>query len=649
MGEFPHLFSSIEIGTLRLRNRLCFAASSSELADTQGYVGDDMAEYYATRARGEVGLIVIEATYVEMEGRRLPHNAMIHDDSYVPGLTKVATAVHAAGGHVALQLNHGGREAVSEVSGSVPLAPSPIASPFTGGGRVRQPRELTQAEIRRIVRRFGEAAQRAQKAGFDAVEVHGAHGYLVSQFLSPEANQRQDDYGRDQIGRARFACEIIEEIKSRCGTGFPVILRMNSTDHYDGGTRVEHASITARCAEEAGADALSISGGIHASRPYMIVPGMMIPNGWNRAGAAEISRHVAIPVMATGRITSPELAEEILTSGEADMICISRALIADPFFAVKTREGRQAEITPCIACNECVASIHRHEGLACTVNPGVTKELEMKSLLQTRPDPRRVVVIGAGAGGLAAAVTAARRGHKVTIFESGEAIGGQLDLAHRPPLRDPIADLLTFYRREGERLGIDVRTACDPTPEEVAALAPDSLILAIGARSRPPAVPGADQVQMRTGWRLLAGLESAEGVCVVLGGGLVGVETADHLAHHGHKVALIARSGILKKAVHVDSVHYRDTLAERGIEVIEDCDVEELGPDWIRLTPKGRLPRVLTGIDTFVSCIGYDDRLDDAERWRTLAPDVTLVGDVKGSGKFFDAIREGTMSALRIG
>lgn len=647
--SYQRLFSPIRIGTLVVPNRICFAASSSELADLEGFAGHAMAEYYAARASGGVGLIVVEATYVEMEGRRLPHNAMLHDDCYIPGLALVTAAVHAAGGKIALQLNHGGREAVTAVSGSAPLGPSPIASPFTGGGRTSPPRELTLPEIARIIRRFGEAALRAKAAGFDAVEVHGAHGYLVSQFLSPDANRRQDDYGRDQEGRARFACDIIREIKRVCGADYPVILRMNSTDHYPDGIEIEHARISALCAEAAGADALSISGGIHASRPYMIVPGMMTVPGWNREGAAAIRAAVSIPVMATGRITTPDLAETILASDEADMVCISRALIADPEFPRKAREGRKAEITPCIACNECVASIHRHEGLSCTVNPVVTRELELKPLLRHQPRPQNIVVVGGGAGGLSAALTAARRGHRVTVLERGSEIGGQLDLARRPPLREPIGDLLQFYRREALRLGVTLQTGAEVDAGMIRALAPDALIIAIGSRSRLPDVPGINLPHVRQGWKILAGSEQATGACAVLGGGLVGVETADHLAHLGHPVVLIARSTILKKAVHVDAVHYRDTLQAENVEVIEDCAVEEIGPDWLRIRPKGRLPRILTGISTVVSCTGYDARLAEVAPWEGLAPVIRHVGDVKGPAKFFDAIREGTFAALDIG
>ncbi|MBS7700330.1 MULTISPECIES: FAD-dependent oxidoreductase [unclassified Chelatococcus] len=649
MAGYPTLFSEIRIGTLTVPNRFCFAATSSELADLDGYATEAMAEYYAVRAHGGCGLLVVEATYVEMEGRRLPHNAMMHHDRFIPGMARVASAIRQAGGKSALQLNHGGREAITAVSGSVPLGPSPIPSPFTGGGQATAPRELTIHEIKRIVQRFAEAAKRAQIAGFDSVEVHGAHGYLISQFLSPGANRRQDEYGRDQRGRARIACEIIEAIKKSCGRDYPVILRINSADHHQDATELKDAVVTASCAREAGVDALSISAGIHASRPYRIIPGMMIGTGWNREAVAEIRKSVDIPVMATGRITTPGLAEQILQSGQADMVCLSRALIADPELPNKSLERRESEIVPCIACNECVSSIYRHEGVSCTVNPLVTKELSLAPMLTATPPSRNVAVIGAGAAGLSAAITAARRGHRVTLFDQASAIGGQLDLAHRPPQREPIRELLEYYRREVQRLGIALRLGASPTREEVLDVEPDVLIVSIGARSRMPDIPGIHLPHVRTGWKILAGEQHAAGACAVLGGGLVGVETADYLAHLGHKVVLIARSRILTKAVHVDAVHYNDTLLAQNVEVIENCRVDEIGPEWVRVSPAGRLTRTISGIGTVVICTGYQDRMAETQEWEGIAPKTYFVGDVKGAAKFFDAIREGTMAALEIG
>lgn len=645
---FPKLFAPGKIGSLELPNRIVFAATSSELADRDGFVGDDLVEYYAERARGGTGLVVVEATYIEQEGKRLHHNAMLHDDCFIPGLRKVVQAAHAEGAKMALQLNHGGRESIPDVSGSVPLAPSPIPSQFTGVGDAVIPKELTVGEIDRIVERFAEAARRSRDAGFDAVELHGAHGYLIGEFLSPDSNKREDDYGGSVKGRAYFCVRLIEAIKARLGAGYPVIVRMNGRDHVQHGLELDDAIEMAAMFEAAGADSISVSGGVHASRPYMVVPGMSVDRGCYVSYGDAIRKRVKIPVMVVGRINTPALAEQILEDGQADFICLSRALIADPYFPAKAKAGEVETIAPCIACNECIATVHRHKGLACTVNPMVSRELELKPLLALKPEARRVVVIGSGAAGLSAAVTAARRGHDVHLFEKESVVGGQLLLAHQPPHRGEIRNALRYFTSQIERLGIPVNLNRSFSADDARALKPAAIIVATGAAAVQPDVPGSDLPHVLSGWKVIAGLEQAGQTCVVVGGGLVGIEVADYLADQGKKVIMIVRSEMLKKAVHADRVYYLDRIAELDIEVLSNMELLAVGPDWVEIKPEGRVRRTLHDVDNVIFCTGYASRKAETDSLEGLGIAVHYAGDVGGPRKFFQAIEEGTLTALKI-
>lgn len=647
MSSFPRLFSPIRMGTLELANRLVFAATSSELADKEGFAFDDMAEYYCERARGGTGLIVVEATYVDEEGKRLHHNAMLNDDKFIPGMRKIVDAVHAFGAKIALQLNHGGRETIPEITGSAPRAPSPVPSHFTAVGDPVMPKELSVADIQALIQRFVEASVRARTAGYDAIELHGAHGYLIGQFLSPETNLRQDQYGGDTRKRARFYVELIRAIKQELGEDYPIIARMNGRDHSPAGLELDEAVEIAVMLEEAGADSISVSGGIHSSRPYRIVPGMGVERGCYVRYSEAVKKRVRVPVMTVGRITTPELAEDILAKAQADFICLSRALIADPYFSAKARAGKPDEIVPCIACNECLATIHHHKGIACTVNPMVSRELELKPLLARPATPKRIAVVGGGAAGMAAATTAARRGHEVHLYERGAVLGGQLNLAHTPPHREEIENALLHFLREIGRLNVNVHLNSTLSAEAARVLDPDAIIVATGAEARVPSILGADLPHVTVGWRVLAGEPVSGENCVVVGGGLVGVEVADYLSHRGKKVALLVRSEMLKKAVHADRVYFLDRIAELDIEVFPHTDLVEIGADFVTVQPRGRIRRTLTGVDQVVFCTGYTPRRAESDHLAAVGKPIHFVGDVLGSRKFFEAIEEGTLTALR--
>ncbi len=645
---FPNLFRPLRLGGVPLPNRIVFAATSSELADRDGFVTDDLVEYYAERARGGAGLLVVEATYVDPRGKRLHHNPMLDDDRYIPGMRRLVDAVHAAGARIALQLNDGGRESVPDVSGGPPRAPSALPSRFTAVGEGVVPVELTIAEIQELVRRFADAARRARDAGFDAVELHGAHGYLIGQFTSPESNHRRDDYGGDTRRRARFFVELVEAIKRQVGADYPVICRINGRDLVPGGLELPEAVEIGALLEAAGADSMSVSGGIHASRPYAIIPGMSVPRGCYVSYSEAFKRRLTIPVMTVGRINTPELAEEVLASGAADLVCLSRALLADPYFPAKARAGHVDEIVPCIACNECIATVHRHKGIACTMNPAVSRELEWKRLRATPTTARRIAIVGGGVAGMAAAITAAGRGHEVHLFEMEDVLGGHLRLAHLPPHREELLNALRYFEREVGRRAIARHLGHAFTADDARRLRPDAIILATGAESRDPDIPGVDRPHVVAGWRIIAGLADTGANCVVIGGGLVGMEVADFLAHRGKRVIIVARSELLKKAVHADRVYFLDRIRELGIEVLTHTRVHEIAARSVTIEPPGGWRRALLDVDSVVLCTGYAPRRALVGAFAELGIPVHLVGDVQGSRKFFEAIEEGTLAAITV-
>jgi 2,4-dienoyl-CoA reductase-like NADH-dependent reductase (Old Yellow Enzyme family) len=429
--KYQVLFQSIKINKLEIKNRLSVPPMATGFAADGGGVSDRLIKYHEARARGGFGLIVVEVTAVDRErGLGSGHQLCLHDDSLVPGFSKLADAVHKYGARIAVQLFHPGRCTFPFlINDRQPIAPSAVPDPI-----VRQaPQALTVSEIKDLVEKFAQAARRAKEAGCDAAEIHGAHGYLVAEFMSAYANKRADEYGGGQDGFLRFPLEIVRRTRELVGPDFPLLFRISGEEAVPLGRTVPESIEMMKSLVAAGIDAVDVSIGVYESGDLTSAPPDM-PQGFNAGTSFQFKQSIEVPVLVTGRINDPAVAAEIIGSGKADIVHIGRQSLTDPDWPVKICEGRDKDIVKCLSCNEgCI------EGLAFWLRPSITcvQNLALgREQEYSRPkvaDPRKVVVAGAGPGGLEAARTAALRGHRVILYEKEGYMGGQIKLASIPP------------------------------------------------------------------------------------------------------------------------------------------------------------------------------------------------------------------------
>ncbi len=570
--SYSRLFSPMSLGPLALANRLVHTATLPNYAE-RNLPTERHAQYYGARARGGVGLIVSEAICVHPTA--VPTAVAIRGDdpAALPGLRRIAEAVHAHGVPILAQLWHMGRQQLWTPI-SAPWAPSPVPDPMSG----TVPHEMSLEEIDEVIAHYAATARLAREAGFDGVEIHGAHGYLVTQFLSPWSNRRQDEYGGPLENRLRFLERVLEAVRGAIGRESVAGLKMNGDELVEGGIDLPEAQrIAARLAETRALDYLAVSQGNFSKSLDAHCPDMHFPRLAFRALARGVREAAGgVPVCAMARIATPEDAEEVLRAGDADLIGMSRALIADPELPRKAREGRAAEIRPCIACNVCWGTIAAGKPMLCIYNPSVGAEATIDADRPPRAAAtRRIVVVGGGLAGLEASRVAALRGHRVMLLERGPALGGQALLAARLPGRAEFGEMTRWLVRQVEGLPIEVRLGAEATVEMVRALAPDAVVLATGARS-PELDPGPGPVRVLSSWQAVEqdGKVGARVVVIDRIGEHEGPGVAELVAAQAERVWLVTPLDLVGPYVnYVSRIGVMRRLLARNVAILTGSEV----------------------------------------------------------------------------
>ena len=575
-----HLLQPIKINQMEVKNRIYMPAM--HLAMCEDFkITDQIVQFYARRAKGGAGLICVGyATIDDMSGNS--QNIGAHKDEYIKGLTNLAKGIKKNGAKAAIQLNHSGRYNFSFfMDGRQSVAPSPIASKFTR----ETPRELNVEDINKIINSFAMAARRAKKAGFDAIEILAGTGYLISEFLSPLTNKRKDEYGGSLENRMRFGLEVLKNIRQEVSPDFPLILRMNGNDFMPGGQGLEELQTTAcEFVDKGSIDALCINVGWHEARVPQIVSS--VPHSAFAYMARQIKEKVAVPVIASHRINDPELADQLIKDHMCDMVAMGRSLITDPDLPQKTMEGRQKEIVHCIGCAQgCFDNLFKLKHVECLCNPEAGHE---NQTLGSKPEKsKNIMVVGGGAAGMSAALTAKKQGHKVTLYEATDKLGGQLYLAAMPPGREEFAQLAKDLITQINLENIEIKLSCRVDEKMISQECPEVVILATGAKPLMPPIPGADSPNVVSSWDVLTGKANTGQKVVIIGGGAVGVETALFLAEKGTLDADTVKFLLINRAEDPETIFKLATKGTKDIVLLEMID--KIGKDIGKSTRWGML------------------------------------------------------------
>lgn len=641
---YPVLFSPAKIGKLKLKNRLIMPPMVRNYADEKGLVTPRYVAHIASLAKGGTAALILEASFIRQDGRGFKNELGLHSDKVIPGLKKLVRAAHAGKAAIGIQVYHAGRQTNSGITGIQPVAPSPVADPTEN----EVPHELTVAEIQGLVRAYAAGAKRAKKAGMDFIELHGAHGYLITQFLSPFTNKRKDAYGGTAEKRFRFLAEVFAAVRKAVGEDYPIIVRLSGDELVAGGLRLKDAVAIAKKLEKLGADALHVSAGNYASYGQgMMISPMAVPDAPLAHLAKGVRAAVKIPVITVDKIRTPELAEKLLKNKTADFIAIGRSLLADPAWPNKAKSGKADEINHCIACNQgCISRLFAQQDVWCTVNPACGRE--QKFAKPRSGKSKKVLVAGGGPAGLEAALVAAKRGHKVIVYEAATKLGGQLHAAAAAPYRKDWKMVLEYLVGELMRRKVMLKLGVALTPEIAAAEKADAVIVATGARPTRPGIPGISGANVMTSRDLLEGKAKAKGKIIVAGGGCAGAQTAEYLAQKGHGVTIIEMADVVAAEAPIDErLLLLGRLQKSGVKTMLKTKITDITTDHVAVeTEKGMS---LIPAETVVVCLGSRGDTALADSLKPIVKQVITVGDALKARRVTDAVLEGALAALSLG
>lgn len=648
--NYKKLFTPIKIAKIEIKNRIMMAPMGSNFANHDGTVSEKMIVHYAKRAEGEIGLIITEDTTVSKNANYIYNTVGMFNDDFIPGYKKLVDEVHKYGAIVGPQLIHPSFNARESISGQQPVAASPIASKIYK----EIPKELNIEEIKKIVEDFGDGAKRVKDTGADLVQIHAAHNHhLLGSFLSALHNKRTDIYGGTLENRLRLVVEVIQNIKQKCGDDFPVILRISGAENEEGGRTIEETQYILPFLENAGVDAFNISFGT-SNAFWDGIPPMGAPFAANAHLAEAAKKVVNVPIITVGRITTPLVAEGVLSTNKADMVALGRALLSDHEFALKAKKERSDEIRTCAGCGQCIICDMFDKPIKCMQNADLGREEYIK--YDNNSEKKKVLVVGGGPAGMETARVASLKGHDVTLVDRNDRLGGQVIIASVPPMKQELTSVVKYLENEVRKAGVNIILNKNITSAEIKEFKADAVVIATGGESLViDSIPGIHNENVIDAWDILKGKIAPGRKSLVIGGGLVGCETADFISPiygdmgiGANQVTIVEmKDNILLDDYSPSRHNLVMSLRRKDVEFITSAKVKEIKNDGI-VYEKDNEIFTLKGFDSIVLAMGTKSNNKLYNELEGDIDNIHLIGDAFKARKIMEAVHEGAEVAMKI-